>query len=359
MRLNRFRRTFFKSLVRLATVLMPASCAPAAVVDFEDLLLSPDSFHNGDPGNLNPGESHDGSFLSQGAQFNNFFELAQFNETVFELWSGWSYSNRTDMTTPGFTNQFSAIVGHDAGGSGNYGVAFLGGTAPPTITLPGGAVVQSVRVTNTTYAYRAVVDGDDGAGFVRQFGDDPDVPGGGNQGHPDEFLLTIIGRDGDGETTGTVDFYLADYRFASNDDDFAVDTWELVDLSPLGSEARTLDFMLTSSDSGPFGINTPNYFALDDLAFEVSLPLSGDTNSDGVVNIIDLNNVRNHFGEVGMSVLGDTNRDGMVDVTDLNNVRNHFGTTAGVAMPAIPEPAGLALLAAAIGLLVCGRSIWR
>ncbi|MDZ4781982.1 MAG: lamin tail domain-containing protein [Planctomycetia bacterium] len=54
----------------------------------------------------------------------------------------------------------------------------------------------------------------------------------------------------------------------------------------------------------------------------------GDTNGDGEVNVVDLNNVRNNFGASGPGVVGDTNGDGEVSVVDLNNVRNNFGASA-------------------------------
>ncbi len=53
--------------------------------------------------------------------------------------------------------------------------------------------------------------------------------------------------------------------------------------------------------------------------------VDGDTNRDGVVDVVDLNNVRNNFGGTG---LGDANGDGLVDVHDLNAVRNNFGASA-------------------------------
>ena len=53
--------------------------------------------------------------------------------------------------------------------------------------------------------------------------------------------------------------------------------------------------------------------------------LLGDTDGDGDVDIVDLNNVRNNFGGQG---LGDTDGDGDVDINDLNNVRNNFGAVA-------------------------------
>lgn len=67
--------------------------------------------------------------------------------------------------------------------------------------------------------------------------------------------------------------------------------------------------------------------------------LPGDTNGDGVVDLIDLNNVRNHFGETGENVPGDTNDDGIVDLADLNAVRNNFGATAPAPAPAPIEDA--------------------
>ena len=64
--------------------------------------------------------------------------------------------------------------------------------------------------------------------------------------------------------TGTVDFYLADYRFENNGDDYLIQDWTWVDLTGLGA-ATQLEFDLDSSDVGQFGMNTPAYFAIDDI----------------------------------------------------------------------------------------------
>lgn len=66
--------------------------------------------------------------------------------------------------------------------------------------------------------------------------------------------------------------------------------------------------------------------------------LPGDTNDDGVVDLADLNNVRNHFGESGENVLGDADGNGVVDLADLNAVRNNFGATAPAPAPLV-DPA--------------------
>lgn len=57
----------------------------------------------------------------------------------------------------------------------------------------------------------------------------------------------------------------------------------------------------------------------------------GDTDGNDVVDLADLNNVRNNFGTTGD---GDTDGDGDVDLQDLNNVRNNFGLTGTPSPPA-------------------------
>ncbi len=111
-----------------------------------------------------------------------------------------------------------------------------------------------------------------------------------------------------------------------------------------------------------------NTAGIRDVAFTFSLsdgtelvgivqyvPLSpgplGDTNADGKVDLVDLNNVRNNFGANG---LGDTDGDNDVDLTDLNNVRNNFGA---VGSNSVPEPSAVVLLA--LGAVSLGAYRWR
>lgn len=167
-------------------------------------------------------------------------------------WNGWTYSNQTDTTTAGFENQYSAFAGSGAQGSSNYGVAFLG---EAELDLSGAGIVHSVALTNTTYTALSMRDGD---AFAKQFG--------GASGDDADFLkLTITGIDDAGLSTGSVDFYLADYRYADQRADYIVRDWTAVDLSSLGIVSG-LRFQMSSSDNGRFGMNTPAYFALDDLS---------------------------------------------------------------------------------------------
>jgi hypothetical protein len=70
---------------------------------------------------------------------------------------------------------------------------------------------------------------------------------------------------------------------------------------------------------------------------ETSVP--GDTDGDDDVDLDDLNNVRNHFGEAGNNPTGDTNGDGVVGLEDLNEVRNNFGGAPAPSVRARIEPA--------------------
>jgi hypothetical protein len=224
-------------------LIAPVGGASAGVVDFEDLSLAPESFYNGADGA--------GGFDSGDAFFNNTF--TDFGGG-FTGWSGWSYSNVTDNVTPGFANQYSAIPGIGANESPNYAVAFGFDPGDATINLPASLFADSMIITNTTYAYLAMRDGTPFSKmFGGQTGDDADF-----------FLLTITGLDSVDAPMGTVDFYLADYRFADNSLDYLIDSWTEIDLTKLAG-ASTLSFGLTSSDVGAFGMNTPAYFAIDDL----------------------------------------------------------------------------------------------
>ncbi|MDR3618905.1 MAG: DUF4465 domain-containing protein [Paludisphaera borealis] len=248
------------------------------VATFDDLPLGPESYWRGpDPnGTIVQGQYgpvNQGSFTTGGVSFVNNSELA------FGSWSGFAYSNTTDTTTPGYLNQFSAFPGTGHGG-GNYGVAFgyhdLGENLTgndafdpksitqlqglPYFTLPTGAGIAGMFVTNTTYAALSMLQGDS---FAKKFG-------GASGNDPDWFKLTAYGSDAAGNVLNTsVDFYLADYRFSDNKQDYIVKDWRYMDLSALAG-AQTIYFNVSSSDVGLFGLNTPGYFAVDDLRYTVA-----------------------------------------------------------------------------------------
>ena len=238
-----------KKIFALITVLTAASIAGAGVTsDFDDLALSPDSYWSGNYTVDGTGGTYDTSYFnSGGAAFENH------SDGDWGSWGGFAYSNKTDTTTAGFTNQYSVYAGYAQSGS-NFAIGYQDGFNGfnPTMILDDPFQIDAVYITNTTYAALAMLNGQ---GPAKKFG-------GATGDDADWFLLTITGKDLADTSTGTVDFYLADYRFTENADDYIIDDWTLVDLSLLGT-VKSLEFTLTSSDTGEFGINTPTYFAMD------------------------------------------------------------------------------------------------
>jgi hypothetical protein len=235
----------------IAFLVLPAAslalAQPPIRVDFEDLSLPPESAYYG--------ADNAGGFTSRGVFFNNnYLDLGG----GFFAWSGFSYSNFTDTTTAGLGNQFSAY--HLPGGGGDesplYAVGFAFTRGEGFIELLPGYRPDALRITNTTYAALAMRDGDS---FSKKFGGDTGLD-------PDFFSITFYGLDAVGNDTGSVTFILADYRPAGTANDYIISAWTEVDLSALGENTRRIEFDFESSDVGPFGINTPTYFALDNLA---------------------------------------------------------------------------------------------
>lgn len=219
-----------------------------AVSDFEDLTLSPESFYNG--------SDAAGGFSSGGTLFSNNYN------SDFGAWDGFAYSNVTDNQTPGYENQYGAITGQGVDGSSNYAVSFVGFAGPPAITFPEPTAASGLYVTNTTYAYFTMLLGDP---FAKKFGGETGTD-------PDWFLLTVTGKGAEGDSVGTVEFYLADFRFQDDAKDYILNQWTWVDLGALGL-VKSLEFTLSSSDVGDFGMNTPAYFALDGVNAPQTFPV--------------------------------------------------------------------------------------
>ena len=177
------------------------------------------------------------------------------------FWSGFAYSNTTDTQTAGFGNQYSAFPGAGAQGSNNYAVSFGAGAR---IEFAEATLLDSAMITNTTYAAISMRDGDGMSGPGKKFG--------GEDGTDEDFFeLLITGLDEFDNEVGSLIFTLADFRFVDSNDDYIIDDWQAVNLMSLGA-VHALSFSYSSSDVGGFGINTPTYFAIDNLT---TVPLPG------------------------------------------------------------------------------------
>jgi hypothetical protein len=237
-----------------------ALCAGASVMaqhaTFESPVLAPESAWYGQD-QVTDGDT---IYTSGSYNFENNYNAG------WGSWAGWAVSNVTDNTTPGWANQYSAITGSGEAGSDQYGICYATPWYSNKIynTFSGPEQVGGMYVTNTTWAYYTMLNGD---AFAKPFGADTNAQGmiDGTNGE-DWFLLTIYGLGADSLYTGdSVNFYLADYRFANDADDYIVDQWTYVDLSSLGA-VKGLDFVLSSTDTtGGFGMNNPAYFAMDNL----------------------------------------------------------------------------------------------
>jgi len=252
----------FRNLLCLIVVLTIVSTANSDIATFDDLSLPAESYWNG--------SDESGGFSSGGAYFSNNYNSA------WVSWDGFSYSNITDTATGGMAAQYNAIAGGGQGNSANYAIGYVGWASPPRITLNTAGVIDGLYVTNNNCTYYSMLNGD---AFTKKFGGDS-----GND--QDWLMLTITGKDVDGVVTGTVDFYLADYRFVDNSADYIVNTWRYVDLTSLGA-VKSLEFGLSSSDVGDWGMNTPAYFALDTLVGESAFVYSQPYTEAGINGYIN------------------------------------------------------------------------
>lgn len=243
-----------KKFYILASALLAVTTTKAqfTTVDFEDLTLpAVDTFYNGADGAE--------QFTSNGVVFGNSFE----DFGTYVVWSGFSYSNMTDNTTAGTNNQYSSFAGNGANNSENYALYNSG----DTLYLPSPSDFGNVSIVNTTYAGISMRDGDQ---FGKQFGSPNDANGDpdGTNGE-DYFYITVYGWDDNDELVDSTEIYLADYQSADANDHYILDEWTDFNLADLNG-SNYLTFGFTSSDVGDFGINTPKYFALDNLEYKTS-----------------------------------------------------------------------------------------
>ena len=179
----------------------------------------------------------------------------------FDFWNGWVVSNVKDTITEGFVNEGASYAGEGVNGSDNYAVSYV--PSPTRIHLTEearskAARFESLYISNNTYAALSMKNGD---AFAKKFG-------GVSGDDPDFFMLTISAwLDGEIKPVA-LDIFLADYRFEDNSEDYILKDWQWVDLTSLG-QADSLEFSLSSSDNGSFGMNTPAYFCIDNVTVQM------------------------------------------------------------------------------------------
>lgn len=217
----------------------------AHTATFDDLYLPAESYWNGDMEN----DEMYNTFYSGSYGFSNVL-MKEYNS-----WALFGYSNRTSTSFTSMDDQYNSAAGSGANGSANYSIVYADtymGTS--TLTISNRAEGDSIRgtyITNSAWAKDAVINGD---GLSS-------VEGGFATG--DYFRLTATGKSGN-TTTGTCDFYLADYRSTDTRSHYCLDSWQWFDLRPLG-KVTEVTFALTSTKRNSFGMTTPAYFCMDDF----------------------------------------------------------------------------------------------
>jgi hypothetical protein len=96
---------------------------------------------------------------------------------------------------------------------------------------------------------------------------------------------------------------------------------------------------------------------------QTAYTLVGDTNLDGTVNLTDLLNLLNSYGQTGQDwTQGDFNYDGSVNLTDLLSLLNNYGEDGGniatnfaSGTQVVPEPAMVSLVMLGAGSLLARR----
>jgi autotransporter-associated beta strand protein len=299
MSINTIYRMFLLGMM----IVSHAMHAKGVAIDFDDVAPPISGFSQGPGGHVSGNVYFPNSYTDYG---------------TMHLWSDWGVSQLTTQTppdpNPDYTfasifpeREMSAMSNNGAGGgiggSSNYALAYVSaqpfGAGYTSITFQQPVQIENVALTNTNYAYHIMRDGDI-FNYAKQFG--------GTSGNdPDYFYVTMTGKDVAGNNTGSVNFYLADYRFEDHQQDFVVSNWQTVNLNDLGSNVKSLELRLTTSDSSDVFIpgfgwsvqpNTPTYFAMGGLSLTGN-PLGPNWNGGGSDNL--MSNVANWGGAAPVS----------------------------------------------------------
>jgi len=230
-----------KHLTCTTTLLFASALASSAVTaDFSDVSLARDTYTIGDDVGV--------TIASKGMEFS----VSNFDGYWVGIGCASFATERPSAEEYGsdyfFIGQYKTSA--TVGSAQKYGVVYygeyFGPDYIPTVTFPDGLTCpESITIANSSYTWASMKYGD---GFAKKFG------------AGDWYLLTISGLDAAGNSTGTVEVYLADNRAADESAWVRVDDWTKVDLTGLGTNVKSLTFALSSSDTGNWGMNTPSYF---------------------------------------------------------------------------------------------------
>lgn len=178
-----------------------------------------------------------GNIQELGSSFSNTYN------STWMAWSGFAISRLHDKNTPGYSNEGSVYADGGAEGSSQFAVVYAPEYATPItqFSFPTPKKVYSVQIANSVYAYLSMKNGDQ---FSAPF----------KEG--DYMKVLISGKNAMGETTKTMEVYMADYREGKR---WLMDDWNNINIEELGT-VKSIEFKVISNQMG-----APNYFCIDKI----------------------------------------------------------------------------------------------
>lgn len=239
-----------------------ASCIlNANVVDFEDVDIVTD------PGATSgQGEALRFAFESGDNYWTSGEATFILNEGMSGSWSGITASKSTKTEFTGLSDQYSSVTGGGYDGSSQYGIAFYSSWSGGTTDILMGDLVNfsSMYITNTTYAYNSLINGDGYAKRLQDYADESQYA---------ELKITIKGIDSQGEyTANSVEVILGNTYLnedTGNWEVYILEDWKLVDLTTLNETDGLygLNFVVEGTDKSYGWDNWPLYFAMDNISY--------------------------------------------------------------------------------------------
>lgn len=327
-----------KRFFTLVSLFLFSLLGNSQIMSFEELNLPLDTFWNG--------SDLSGKYLEQmnTGMSDTFIAYNQYDTSFGGYWSGgFAISTMTDDSTGNFTNLYSSIAGSGYN-SDAYAVVSASDTALIQLSneLPLNAPrFMSMYVSNATYAYYSMLNGD---AFAKKFG-------GSSGDDPDYFFIRFYFEYG--FPASFVDFYLADFRFSNNSQDYILDEWVFVDLNDFPNSeyvGNTIKMKVFSSDTSVFGINTPAYFCMDNMQIAYPSVVSDREDTSSKLELsVKQQSIRASFNEICDFQLIDLSGKVLQSITSANNAE--FNTNE--------LPKGIYIIQARNGDVNSATKVWR
>ena len=223
-------------------IVIPETVTPTTLVDFEGVKLNSSGYWDG--------SDLTGDFVSVNSTFKNSYNSA------WASWTGFVCSSNTDTLTSGYNNQYSVATSSGALKSKQFAIAYDSAAFVCPANTYGNFNIKSLYITNSTYAYLGLKNGDYGTGGI-----------GKKLTTGDWFKVTLKGYKSN-VLTSSIDIYLADFR---NGKSIILKSWTKVDVSALG-QVDLVTFTFDSTDKSGIWLNTPAYACIDNIEFTQTIP---------------------------------------------------------------------------------------